>query len=162
MHVHPQAMYEYAKFSVAMCVYGRDNPEHFRQAIESIIDQSIRPDEIVLVVDGPIPTTVEDIVASYGGLDFFKVVRLAENVGHGNARRIALENCMHELVAIVDADDINVPDRFEAQLRCFCEEEFMGTPGTPINVVSVRDVPGSNRDRRDNSHPDTDMGFGET
>lgn len=154
MHMHPQTMYELAKFSVAMCVYWRDNPEHLRQAIESILGQSVRPDEIVLVVDGPIPDTIEAVVVHYDGLDFFKVVRLAENVGLGNARRIALENCMHELVAVADADDINVPDRFEAQLRCFCEdptlsivggniEEFIGTP---INVVSVRNVPESNRE----------------
>ena len=51
----------------------------------------------------------------------FKVVRLPENVGHGNARRASLENASNELIALMDADDISAPDRFEKQLKVFEE-----------------------------------------
>ncbi|HQO10722.1 MAG TPA: hypothetical protein PLP37_11505 [Clostridiales bacterium] len=40
-------------FSVAMCVYYKDDPDHFREAVESVIGQTVKPDEIILTVDGP-------------------------------------------------------------------------------------------------------------
>ena len=53
-------------FSVAMCVYGKDNPIWFDRALESIIiNQTVKPDEIVLVVDGPIPDSIEAVINKY-------------------------------------------------------------------------------------------------
>ena len=43
------------KFSVSMCVYGKDNPEWFKTAVDSILNQTRQPNEVVLVVDGPVP-----------------------------------------------------------------------------------------------------------
>lgn len=56
---------EFPKFSVAMCVYGGDNSKWFDVALESIINQTIKPDEIVLVVDGPIPNDIQDVIYKY-------------------------------------------------------------------------------------------------
>ena len=42
-------------FSVFMCVYGGDNPLYFKEAVDSIINQTKKPSEIVIVVDGPVP-----------------------------------------------------------------------------------------------------------
>ena len=56
---------EYPPFSVAMCVYGKDNPEWFDVALHSVIDQTVQPDEIVLVVDGPIPETIQRVIDKY-------------------------------------------------------------------------------------------------
>ena len=91
------------KFSVSMCVYGGDNPDWFKTATDSIINQSVKPDEIVLVVDGPVPEKLDRIIKSYELLDFFKVIRLKKNMGHGEARRTGLKNCSNELVALMDA-----------------------------------------------------------
>ena len=50
-------------FSVSMCVYGKDNPEWFYRALESIVlQQTRRPSEIVLVVDGPVPPSIEKML----------------------------------------------------------------------------------------------------
>lgn len=49
-------------FSVAMCVYGGDNAEWFDTALESVIHQTVKPAEIVLVVDGPIPQSIQDVI----------------------------------------------------------------------------------------------------
>ena len=149
MDIKQQQDLKEMKFSVSMCVYKNDNPEHFHQAIESIINQTIIPNEIVLVVDGPIPPSIDHIIKLYEKEDFFNVIRLPENVGHGNARRTGLENCTYELVALMDADDISLPDRFEKQICCFKEdnslsivggniEEFIGTPD---NIIGIRAVP---------------------
>lgn len=108
-------------FSVSMCVYGKDNPMHFNQALKSIIEQKVHPTEIVLVVDGPIPETIESIIRGYELSLFkaetdFKVIRLEKNLGHGEARRICFENCSYPLIAVMDADDIAVETRFEKQI----------------------------------------------
>lgn len=152
MYTKQQEVLNNTKFSVSMCVYKNDNPEHFHQAIESIINQSVKPDEVVLVVDGPIPPSIDEIIKIYEAEDFFKVIRLPENVGHGNARRTGLENCKHELVALMDADDISLPDRFEKQIRCFIEDSSLSIVGGNIkefidtvdNVVGIREVPQDN------------------
>lgn len=135
-------------FSVSMCVYGGDNPEWFRTAADSVLNQTVPPDEVVLVVDGPVPQALDEVISSYEQSDIFKVIRLAENQGHGNARRVGLENCSHLLVALMDADDISVPERFEKQLAKFIEIPELTIVGgditefvdRPENVVGIRSV----------------------
>lgn len=55
----------YPPFSVAMCVYGGDNAEWFDTALESILHQTVKPSEIVLVVDGPIPHSIQTVIDKY-------------------------------------------------------------------------------------------------
>lgn len=136
------------QFSVSMCVYGKDNPQWFRQAVDSVLNQTVRPTELVLVVDGPIQEELNRVVADYEKRPEFRVIRLPENVGHGNARRIGLENCSYELVALMDADDISTPDRFEKQLKKFRENPELSVVGgnitefldRPDNIVGARVV----------------------
>lgn len=137
------------KFSVSLCVYGGDNPQWFKTAVDSILDQTAVPDEVVLVVDGPVPEPLENVISKYETVPVFKVIRLESNRGHGEARRAGLENCSNELVALMDADDISLPNRFEKQLAAFAKDpeldivggnitEFQGTPD---NKVGQRTVP---------------------
>lgn len=137
------------RFSVSMCVYGGDNPQWFTSAVESILHQTVPPSEVVLVVDGPVPEELDIVIRKYEENLLFHVIRLPENQGHGNARRTGLAACRYPLVAIMDADDISVPQRFEKQLSAFAANprldivggniaEFVGTPE---NVVGKRIVP---------------------
>ena len=137
------------KFSVSMCVYGGDNPMWFRVAVDSILNQTCVPDEVVLVVDGPVPEVLDAAIATCEQNSVFNVIRLPENVGHGEARRTGLAACKNELVAIMDADDISTPTRFEKQLAVFAADEGLSIVGgnitefigEPENVVGVREVP---------------------
>lgn len=137
------------KFSVSMCVYKNDNPEHFKEALESVINQTRQPDEIVLVVDGPVPESINEVIINYESNTFFKVISLPKNVGHGNARRKGLDNCTYELIALMDADDISVSDRFEKQLKCFEQNKNLSIVGGNIkefinsvdNIIGIREVP---------------------
>lgn len=52
-------------FSVSMCVYGGDDPEWFDEALKSVIAQSVKPKEIVLVVDGPVPESIQVVIKKY-------------------------------------------------------------------------------------------------
>ncbi len=137
------------KFSVSMCVYGGDKPEWFKVAVDSVLTQSVTPDEVVLVVDGPVPEALDTMIRGYESQSVFKVIRLPENQGHGNARRIGLENCSNEIVALMDADDISLPTRFEQQLKHFADDKDVAIVGgnisefmdTPENIVAHRLVP---------------------
>ena len=141
-------------FSVSMCVYGGDNPSYFDTALDSIIHQTVQPSEIVLTVDGPIPKTIEDVIEKYrcqlaqSAVDF-RVIYLEKNMGHGEARRICFNHCQYDLIALMDADDLSVPDRFVKQLAVFEHHPDLSIVGgnihefidTPENCVGKRIVP---------------------
>ncbi len=141
------------KFSVAMCVYGGDNPEWFDIAVKSVINQTLMPDEVVLVVDGPVPHELDKVIKSYEQMSLFKVIRLQTNQGHGNARRCSLDNVSSDIVALMDADDICLSNRFEEQIKYFKESkadivggdiaEFIGSTD---NVVAYRALPTSDKE----------------
>lgn len=140
---------EKVKFSVSMCVYGKDDPEWFDTAVQSILDQTVSPSEVVLVVDGPVPEVLDTVIKKYEQTDRFNVIRFEENQGHGNARRAGLSAVTNELVALMDADDISANDRFEKQLAVFEADPLLDIVGgnivefigTPDNVVAKREVP---------------------
>ena len=57
---------EHEPFSVAMSVYKNDNPDFLEQALSSIIDiQTIVPDEVILVVDGPVSNEIDNVIKNY-------------------------------------------------------------------------------------------------
>lgn len=131
----------YQKFSVSMCVYGKDNPEWFRLAVDSILNQTVKPSEVVLVVDGPVPAELDCVIKECESNPDFKIIRFEENQGHGNARRAGLEACTNELVAIMDADDISASDRFERQLAMFNQNSSLAVVGG--NITEFIDEPGN-------------------
>ncbi len=136
------------KFSVAMCVYNGDNAIHFSHAVDSILNQTSPPDEVVVVVDGPVSDDLDKLICGYEANELFKVIRFAENQGHGNARRAGLEACSNDIVALMDADDISLSTRFEEQIKYFEDKnidivggdisEFIGDES---NIVAYRRVP---------------------
>ena len=73
---------ENKEYSVLMSVYKGENPEFFKGSIESMINQTLKPDEIVIVKDGPITEELEKVIemytSKYPGL--FTIVTLEKNV----------------------------------------------------------------------------------
>ncbi len=141
-----------SSFSVCMSVYRNDNPTHFLTAVRSIVNQTAKPSEIVLVVDGPIPDVLEEAIKVLKNeINFLKLVRFAENRGHAAARQAGVDNATNELLAIMDADDIAVENRFEIQLKAFEEHPDVSVVGGNIsefiesadNVVGKRICPES-------------------
>jgi GT2 family glycosyltransferase len=106
-------------FSLLMSTYAGDSPDYLRVAFAStVLEQTRRPDEVVLVQDGPVPEelsrVIDELVA--GSPVPVKHVPIEYNGGLGPALDLGLETCSHEIVARMDADDISRPDRFEKQL----------------------------------------------
>lgn len=138
------------KISVCISVYGNDNPSDFSVAVMSIFNQTYPPDEIVLVIDGPIPQTLQDVINDLKSeISIMRVIPLARNMGHAVARQTALEAASNDLCAIMDADDISVSDRFEKQIRAFEDHSEASVIGGLINefiytidnIVGTRIVP---------------------
>lgn len=100
-----------------MSVYRNDKPEFVVRAVDSITTmQTLQPNEIVLVVDGPIPDSLDKLIKSYEQSILFNVIRLSENKGLGTALRIGVKSAKHEIIARMDSDDIAISNRFEKQV----------------------------------------------
>ncbi len=108
------------KFSVLMSVYFKENAEFFDMALNSnLSEQTLKPDEFVLVCDGHLTSELDSVIDKYVDLypEIFKVYRLEKNVGLGNALNYGLLKCTYDYVARSDSDDICVPERFERQIE---------------------------------------------
>lgn len=144
------------KYSVLMSLYAKEKPEYLRAAIESIVNQTAKPDEIVIVKDGPLTeeldATLEEYAAKYPEL--FHIVVSEVNIGLGLALNLGLGECKNELVARMDTDDIAKPERCERQLERFALNERLDLLGSsvdefylsPEEVVSRRVVPTGHED----------------
>ena len=144
-------------FSVCTSIYKNDKPEFVRVALDSmLVHQSVKPDDIVLVQDGPVPNELAAVLTEYETRypSSMHVIRLEKNGGLGNALKLGVENAKYDLCARMDSDDICLPDRFEKQLAYLeahpeCDivggqmTEFIGTPD---NIVGQREVPLTNEE----------------
>ncbi len=107
-------------FSVLMSVYNKDNPEHLKLALESIYEkQTKKPDEIVVVIDGPITPELQKILKNFrrNKEKIVKYLPQKENRGLGEALRIGSEKCTCDYIFRMDSDDISAPKRFEMQSK---------------------------------------------
>lgn len=140
------------KFSVITSVYKKDNPDFVQSALDSmLVNQSVKPSEIVLVRDGQVPPKLDGILDEYESRypDVFNIIRLEQNGGLGNALKLGVENAKYELIARMDSDDICLPDRFEKQLyymESHPEVDIVGGQmtefiGDSSNIVGKRIVP---------------------
>jgi glycosyltransferase involved in cell wall biosynthesis len=84
-------------------------------------EQTIKPNEIVLVQDGKLTDELYKAKQQWQEKlgDIFKTIPLEKNVGLGDALNIGLQNCSYEIVARMDTDDICSPHRFKNQLKIF-------------------------------------------
>lgn len=139
------------KYSVLMSVYYKENPEFLKSAIDSILNQTVLPEQFVIVKDGKLTDTLNQIIDNYARetSSLFTVVELEENRGLGVALDEGMKFCRNELVARMDSDDISMPNRCERELSVFEKwpeldiisgaiNEFKDTIA---NIVSVRRVP---------------------
>lgn len=141
----------FENYSVLMSVYYKEKPEHLRQAIDSMLSQTVRTDDFVLVCDGPLTAELDLVVSEVlsKNEDIFNVVRLEKNCGLGKALETGLLECKNELVARMDSDDISMPNRCEKELKVFAKKPDLSIVGCNIhefsgnteNVVATRKVP---------------------
>lgn len=122
------------KFSVLMSVYVNENPTYFQDCLESVMENTVKPDEIVIIEDGPLNESLYNIIKRYESMHK-NIVRysLKENVGLGKALSIGVNACSHNLIARMDTDDICVPERFKLQLEEFIKDRNLVLVGSYID-----------------------------
>ena len=137
-------------YSVLLTVYKSDNPDYFKLSLESMINQTVPSNDIVVVKDGPVPETIQNVIDELQKEHpEIHPLQLEKNMGLGLALNEGLKVCQNELIARMDSDDISLPTRCEKQLALFetdQELDIVGCPvkefvGTPDNIVGKRDVP---------------------
>ena len=125
------------EYSVLMSVYHKENPIYLVKSIDSILEQTVRTKEFVIVCDGPLTDELNQIICQYkeNYPDIMKIIRLEKNQGLGIALNTGLGYCTNELVARMDSDDISLPDRMEKQLQIMEQENVDIISGTVVEFT---------------------------
>ena len=100
-----------------MSVYKKDKLEYVKIAINSVLRQSLKPNQFVIMIDGPIEDDLRDMLLNYEKTE--KIIELhfrEENKGLGITLNEGLGFCNYSYVARMDADDNCHRDRFEKQI----------------------------------------------
>ena len=101
-----------------MSIYKNEKPEYLKQALESILNQTLLPNEILIVKDGLLTPELDKILYEYAAKNkIIKFLKFEKNRGLGLALRDGVLACKNELIARMDTDDIAKPDRFEKQMQ---------------------------------------------
>ncbi len=103
------------KVSVLMPVY-KTKALHLRQAIDSILTQTLADFELLILDDCPTDKSVEAVVKSYADKRII-YSRNKKNMGIAAARNKLIDMAKGEYLAVMDHDDLCLPTRFEKQVE---------------------------------------------
>lgn len=147
-------MMQNSKYTVLMSVYYKEKPEYLSLSIESMLNQTVKPDEFIIVKDGSLTTELDEVINNFVTAypEMFNIIVNETNLGLGPALAKGIENSKNELIARMDSDDYAVSTRCERQLDKFREDPKLGMVGsyeaefvdTVDNVISIHRVPSEN------------------
>lgn len=106
--------------SVIISTYIKEKPEYLDAAMQSIwTDQLRKPDEIVLVKDGPLTPSLYAILDKWQKIIGEPLITInhSENKGLAESLNDAIATCTGDLIARMDSDDICLPERFLLQMQ---------------------------------------------
>ena len=104
-------------FSVLIPVYKNDILHEFSKSINSVLDQTLKSNDIVIVVDGPVPDDINEYLSKLNYRDDINIFYLEKNNGLAKALNFGLTKCKHEIIFRQDADDISLNNRFKLQFK---------------------------------------------
>lgn len=143
------------KFSVLMSVYYKEKPEYLMQSLDSIFNQSLLPNEVIIIEDGKLTKQLDNVILLYKKKysKILKNIKFEKNRGLGVALHDGILECKNELIFRMDTDDICDKNRFEKQMKIF-EETDSDVVGSNIveydekmeNITSYRIVPQNDKD----------------
>ena len=106
-------------------VCNAEKPEWLSIALNSMLNQTIKPNEFVLVQNGPLTDDLYATIKRYQE-DFpelFKILPLPKNVSVGLALQQGVLACSNGFIAYVDADGYSVPTRIEEEFEAMFEKK---------------------------------------
>ena len=128
--------------SVVLNIWGKDNEKSLFRSLQSIRRQTHKPDEVIIVVDGPISDRLRKLILDFTESDtfFVKQIDLPIATGLWNARNVGIRSAENELIAVHDADDVMHPDRLGIQLNHFesAEIDVLGSPVYEFDAINER------------------------
>lgn len=143
-------------YSILLPVYNLDKPEYLSLSIESMLNQTVKSNDFVIVKDGPLTKELDEVIDKYAKDEnnHINIYSLETNSGLGAALDFGLRKCQNELIARMDADDISLPTRCEKLLKLFEENKDLSIAGTNIDefdedpniIISSRVVPTSDKE----------------
>ncbi len=147
------------KCSVLMSVYQKEKAEYLSASLESMRNQTICPDEIVLVEDGPLNEGLYSAINTFDRKNpgLLRILKNETNLGLGLSLQKGVLECRNELIARMDSDDLSRPYRLEHQLNRFAQEPGLSICGGNIEEftgddlnakVGIREVPDSDAEIR--------------
>lgn len=137
-------------YSALLCVNNTEKPEWLSTALDSMLNQTVKPDEIVLVQNGLLAEDLDATIYQYKEKypEIIKILPLLDKVGLGVALRQGVFACSHGFIACMDADGYSVPTRIEEEFVALFEkkvdmvgsviDEFVDSTD---NVVAHRSFP---------------------
>ena len=137
-------------FSVLIAVYNQEQPHFLQQALESLLQQTRLPNEVIVVEDGPLTPALNEVLARFQRqYKMCKRIAKPRQEGLGLALNEGLKYCQYDIVARMDSDDVCMPQRFEKQLSYLQTHPEVDVVGawvaefatTPTQIISVRCVP---------------------
>ena len=122
------------KVSVLMPVFNTQE-SHLREAIESILSQTYTDFEFLILNDASTDANVERIVKSYDDSRIFYSVN-EKNLGISNTRNRLIEKARGDYLAVVDHDDVSLPDRLAMEAAYLDEHPETGVVSAFIDIRS--------------------------
>lgn len=122
--------------SVIMGVFNR---QHFLgEAIESVLNQTLRDFELIIVDDGSTDRSAE-ILEQYAQRDR-RIIVISSEANRGIARSLnnAISHARAEYLAVMDSDDVALPGRLETQLRFLQAHAEIALLGSRAQLVNFR------------------------
>ena len=125
------------KFSVLLNIYAKDKPAWIKQALDSVLNNTIRPTEVVIMVDGPVGKDIQAVLDTVTKDKTVRILSHPVNIGRGAALGYAVPKCNYELIALMDADDVSRKDRFEKELALFKADDELSVVGGQVQEVDA-------------------------
>lgn len=124
--------------TVLMAVY--NGAEHLAEAIQSVLDQTYRDFEFLIVNDASTDDTAR-ILADFSGQDSrIRVLENSENIGLTKSLNRGLAEARGTYVARMDADDISLPHRFAVQKKFLDEHPGIACVGSGSHIIDEHGI----------------------
>lgn len=113
---------------VSVIITSYNQEQYLREAIDSVINQTVKPDEIIIADDYSTKDNsvglIRDYASCYRG--WIRGLFQDENVGIPKNRNSALQRATCDLVAILDGDDRFLPRNIETQIAALAKHPEAG------------------------------------
>jgi len=93
-------------FSLILPIHFDVSYNTFKKAFNSLIKQTLKPTEFIIVLDGPIKPIVANYINTFLKKTNIKIIKNIKNIGLGKSLKKAILKCKYEIIIRADSDVI--------------------------------------------------------